>query len=229
MSSSLEGDDSIQVIPWRPCVSPIRVRTKRKTQDPSEEREGTGITVWDCSRVLWHLITAPDGQYAVKGKRIIELGAGTGVLSIACMKAGALEVISTDLPCHLEQLRANAVLNEVAQGFRVSQLRWGEDVAAFHPPFDYVFLSELLYWPSLDILEDDTLEPLVHTVASLLGTRGTAIIAYKTREAAREERFFSLCRSKGFVISPIAFELPSFESSEEPGSECINVCEMRLP
>ncbi|WP_164707043.1 class I SAM-dependent methyltransferase, partial [Pseudomonas viridiflava] len=50
----------------------------------------------------------------VKGKRVLDFGAGSGVAGIAAAKAGALEVVACDLD-HLAiaACRANADLNDV--------------------------------------------------------------------------------------------------------------------
>lgn len=49
----------------------------------------------------------------VRGRRVLELGAGTGLLGLgmALSPLGAAEVVITDLPCHLPRLHANIALN----------------------------------------------------------------------------------------------------------------------
>lgn len=54
----------------------------------------------------------------VKGKRVLDFGAGSGVAAIAAARAGALEVVACDLdPLALAACRANAQLNDVALGY----------------------------------------------------------------------------------------------------------------
>lgn len=50
----------------------------------------------------------------VRGKRVLDFGAGSGVAAIAAAKAGALEVVACDLdPLALASCQANAALNNV--------------------------------------------------------------------------------------------------------------------
>ncbi|KAG5177394.1 hypothetical protein JKP88DRAFT_332344 [Tribonema minus] len=140
--------------------------------------EGTGKKLWDCSLVLMELVTRPGSPWCVTGKTCCELGAGTGVLSVACALAGAARVVATDQACHVPRIRAHAALNGVGGGaaFRAAALPWGTGAAAAAAllaaegaaPCDLVLLSEVLYWPALDVFEEDTLQPLVDTLAALL-------------------------------------------------------------
>ena len=61
----------------------------------------------------------------VRGKRVLDFGAGSGVAAIAAAKAGAAEVVACDLdPLALAACRANAALNGVE--LRYSQDFFGE-------------------------------------------------------------------------------------------------------
>mmetsp|Transcript_3010 Transcript_3010/g.7096 ORF Transcript_3010/g.7096 Transcript_3010/m.7096 type:complete len:459 (-) Transcript_3010:591-1967(-) len=56
--------------------------------------------------------SVPDPMYSVRGKRVLELGAGTGLVGIAAHVAfGAREVLLTDLEYSLENLRENLKAN----------------------------------------------------------------------------------------------------------------------
>lgn len=69
----------------------------------------------------------------VKGKRILDFGAGSGVAGIAAVKAGALEVVA----CDLDPL-ANAELNDV-------QLNYSTDFFAEADRFDLILVADVLY------------------------------------------------------------------------------------
>ncbi|MCJ1388549.1 hypothetical protein MMC18_001396 [Xylographa bjoerkii] len=57
----------------------------------------TGLRTWEAALHLGTYLSAAGGSLLVKGKTIIELGAGTGFLSILCAKhLGAKYVLSTD-------------------------------------------------------------------------------------------------------------------------------------
>ncbi|OZY64378.1 class I SAM-dependent methyltransferase [Pseudomonas fragi] len=75
----------------------------------------------------------------VKGKRILDFGAGSGVAAIAAARAGALEVVACDLdPLALAACRANAQLNDVALGY-------SSDFFAEADRFDLILVADVLY------------------------------------------------------------------------------------
>jgi predicted nicotinamide N-methyase len=75
----------------------------------------------------------------VKGKRILDFGAGSGIAGIAAMKAGALEVVACDLdPVAIQACRANAELNGVA-------LEYSNDFFAEEDRFDLILVADVLY------------------------------------------------------------------------------------
>ena len=72
----------------------------------------------------------------VKGKRVLDFGAGSGVAAIAAAKAGALEVVACDLdPLALAACRANAQLNKV-------QLSYSSDFFAEADRFDLILVAD---------------------------------------------------------------------------------------
>ena len=75
----------------------------------------------------------------VRGKRVLDFGAGSGVAAIAAAKAGALEVVACDLdPLALAACRANAQLNDV-------QLSYSADFFAEADRFDLIIVADVLY------------------------------------------------------------------------------------
>jgi predicted nicotinamide N-methyase len=75
----------------------------------------------------------------VRGKRVLDFGAGSGVVAIAAAKAGALEVVACDLdPLAIEACRANAALNNV-------MLSYSADFFAETDRFDLIIVADVLY------------------------------------------------------------------------------------
>ena len=75
----------------------------------------------------------------VRGKRVLDFGAGSGVAAIAAAKAGAVEVVACDLdPLALAACQANAALNEV-------ELRYSQDFFGEADRFDLIIVSDVLY------------------------------------------------------------------------------------
>lgn len=75
----------------------------------------------------------------VRGKRVLDFGAGSGVAAIAAAKAGALEVVACDLdPLAIASCRANAELNGV-------ELSYSLDFFAEADRFDLIIVADVLY------------------------------------------------------------------------------------
>ncbi|KZX50597.1 methyltransferase domain-containing protein [Pseudomonas stutzeri] len=75
----------------------------------------------------------------VRGKRVLDFGAGSGVAAIAAAKAGAAEVVACDLdPLALAACRANAALNGV-------ELRYSQDFFGEPDHFDLILVADVLY------------------------------------------------------------------------------------
>ncbi len=75
----------------------------------------------------------------VRGKRVLDFGAGSGVAAIAAAKAGATEVVACDLdPLALAACRANAALNGV-------ELRYSQDFFGEADRFDLILVADVLY------------------------------------------------------------------------------------
>ncbi|HDS1735083.1 50S ribosomal protein L11 methyltransferase [Pseudomonas sp. BP8] len=75
----------------------------------------------------------------VRGKRVLDFGAGSGIAAIAAARAGALEVVACDLdPLALDACRANAALNDVELGY-------SSDFFAEADRFDLILVADVLY------------------------------------------------------------------------------------
>lgn len=80
-----------------------------------------------------------DRPHWVKGKRVLDFGAGSGVAGIAAARAGALEVVACDLdPLALAACRANEQLNDVELGY-------SRDFFAEADRFDLILVADVLY------------------------------------------------------------------------------------
>lgn len=72
-------------------------------------------TVWDCSLKMGAFL-ASLGPGALRGKRVVELGAGCGAVSALCAALGASEVVATDAKDLLPLLTSNLERNK-CRGF----------------------------------------------------------------------------------------------------------------
>lgn len=75
----------------------------------------------------------------VRGKKVLDFGAGSGVVACAAALAGAREVVACDIdPASLAACRANAELNRVP-------VRLAGDFFALREDFDLVLAADVLY------------------------------------------------------------------------------------
>lgn len=75
----------------------------------------------------------------VRGRRVLDFGAGSGVAAIAAARAGAAEVVACDLdPLALDACRANAKLNGVTLGYSA-------DFFAEADRYDLILVADVLY------------------------------------------------------------------------------------
>ncbi|MFB4370882.1 MULTISPECIES: 50S ribosomal protein L11 methyltransferase [unclassified Pseudomonas] len=95
----------------------------------------------------------------VRGKRVLDLGAGSGVVAIAAARAGAAQVVACDLdPLALAACRANAALNGVG-------LEYSDDLFSEPRDYDLAIVADVLYdrsnLPLLDRVLEHAREVLV--------------------------------------------------------------------
>lgn len=92
---------------------------------------------WASGLVLAHwLAQKPEW---VRGKRVLDFGAGSGIAAIAAAKAGAAEVVACDLdPLALDACRANAELNGV-------ELSYSADFFQEEDRYDLIIVADVLY------------------------------------------------------------------------------------
>lgn len=89
---------------------------------------GLALACWIAENPHW-----------VRGKRVLDFGAGSGVVAIAAAKAGATEVVACDLaPLALRACHANAKLNQVSLGY-------SSDFFAEQDRFDLIIVADVLY------------------------------------------------------------------------------------
>jgi predicted nicotinamide N-methyase len=82
-----------------------------------------------------------DNPEIVKGKRVIDIASGSGLVAIAAMKAGAASVLAADIDNFaVAAIQINAVLNQVRVEFTTA------DLLAERPPhIDVILVGDLFY------------------------------------------------------------------------------------
>ncbi|XP_036413436.1 uncharacterized protein LOC118798176 isoform X2 [Colossoma macropomum] len=118
-----------------------------------ESIDSYGALIWPAAVALCKYLETPEGQEQINllDKSVLEIGAGTGLLSIVATLLGA-RLTATDLPEILSNLKCN--LNRNTRSVRrhepqVMELSWGHKLEETFPPstytYDYVLAADVVY------------------------------------------------------------------------------------
>ena len=97
-----------RTVPVGPDSPPLELEQAPPTLGGTDPL-GTACTVWRGGERLVELLQSK--RELVAGKRIVELGSGTGIAGLACAALGAGRVVLTDLAENLPLLERNAARN----------------------------------------------------------------------------------------------------------------------
>ncbi|XP_031708119.1 protein N-lysine methyltransferase METTL21A [Anarhichas minor] len=159
---------------------------------------GVAAVVWDAAVVMCMYLEM--GKLELKGKGVIELGAGTGLVGIVAALMGA-KVTITDREPALDFLSANVKANlpTDSQGsVVVSELSWGEGLERYPAGgFDLVLGADIVYL-------EDTFVPLLQTLEHLCSDTTVVFLACKIRYK-RDTNFLSMLRQR-FRVEEVYYE-----------------------
>lgn len=127
------------------------------------DHEGVGLQTWGSATVLANCICAQPEEYLPISSdnrtfKLLELGAGTGLLSIVVTKllcnmiarCKTFEVVASDFhPEVLENLRRNTIRNfkEMPRRICVKYLDWSEPPLELFGQFDIILAADVIYDP----------------------------------------------------------------------------------
>ncbi|KAF8324432.1 putative methyltransferase-domain-containing protein [Cantharellus anzutake] len=151
---------------------------------------GCGGNVWLAGRVLSEYLVYR--YQSLHGKRILELGAGTGLVGLVAAKLGGEVVLTDQLPL-LPIMRSNIELNGLGRSVSAVELNWGEPL----PPavqsssqFSIILAADCVYLESAFPLLVKTLDDLY-----MGNLHAEVLFCYRKRRKA-DKRFFALLRKK---------------------------------
>jgi predicted nicotinamide N-methyase len=149
--------------------------------------------VWPSGVALADIVVSRAGE--VRGRQVLELGAGLGVTACAVLEEGG-RIITADyslLPLAL--CRLNALLNAGrAPGSICFNWRDEQQVRAVlrrHPPIGLILAADVLY-------EFRDIQPLIDVIERLLAPGGSLWLAEPVRSTAG--RFLNLVALRGWVV-----------------------------
>lgn len=196
---------------------PISFSVQQVQRGEVEGTYGTGATVWPAAMVMLKYMERQ--PQLIQGKRVVDLGSGTGVTSLAAAILGASQVVCTDGEEPVVQLAFDNCQGAVAQipdsslaeddsynnrkliisncPIKVEKYWWGADP----PPDDHcevVLVADCLL-PKLY-----PIAPLVQAMDELLQTSSSiGILSYEHRyypEYDPRDKFRELATTRGLVV-----------------------------
>ncbi|KAI9526111.1 Methyltransferase-like protein 21A [Dissostichus eleginoides] len=160
---------------------------------------GVAAVVWDAAVVM--CIYLEMGKVELKGKEVIELGAGTGLVGIVAALLGAKRVTITDREPAMDFLSANVKANlpQDTQGsVAVSELTWGEGLERYTAGgYDVVLGADIVYL-------EDTFVPLLQTLEHLCSDTSVVLLACKIRYK-RDTDFLSMLKQR-FTVEEVYYD-----------------------
>ncbi|EDQ85576.1 uncharacterized protein MONBRDRAFT_38764 [Monosiga brevicollis MX1] len=151
-----------------------------------------------------------------RGRRVLELGSGCGLLGIGLAMLGA-HVTLTDMGDEVIQgnLRSNARLNwqddlPTTHTVKVEPLDWTQPEAALERlemPYDLVVATDVVY-------KEQDVPPLVHTLETVVRPGGLAWVTNEDRNHTATQQFLDQL-SVGFVVKHISLSKLDAEFQHE--------------
>ena len=170
----------------------------------------TAFRLWPLSLTLCRWLCAhPE---IVRGKRVVELGAGFGALGLVCAALGAARVVLTDMPDALPLLEAVAAANPQL-AVAVAPCTWGVDAdvrrLVADGRFDVVLAADVVYKQAAAVQES-----LAATQAALLAENGEAIVGYEFRGSMLEDLPWMEAITAHFP-EPVSESLAAFDDGND--------------
>lgn len=177
-----------------------------KLLEISQIEEGdTGVVVWDAALVLAKYLELRKED--ICGKKIIELGSGTGVVGLAAATLGA-DVIVSDLEDNLQLMKQNISSNQeiISGDIKAEVLVWGDHLKikklTASEDFDFVLAADCVYY-------EQALDDLVDTIRQLCTVNTQVLISYEERDSdvkVKLQNDFRNLMLKHFSLQEISLE-----------------------
>ncbi|KAI1407117.1 FAM86A protein [Hypoxylon sp. FL1857] len=180
----------------------------------------TGLRTWEAALHLGQFLCA--NLTLIRGKHILELGAGTGYLSILCAKflAPNLVIASDGSDDVVANLPENFFLNGLqdSKEIQAMDIKWGHALVGTEDehwnggrPIDVVLGADVTYDKSIIPALIGTLQELVD-----MFPRITILIAATERNRDTFNGFLEVCEKRHFNVEEIDFGLPRTQDQRGP-------------
>ncbi|KAK2052276.1 hypothetical protein LY76DRAFT_555958 [Colletotrichum caudatum] len=228
--SSLEQEDPSETRLHGPDITLLESRSLISASGT------TGLRTWEAALHLGQYLCA--NRQTVQGKRVLELGAGTGYLAVLCAKhLAASHVVASDGSDDvINNLPESLFLNDLQESslVRPMELRWGHAMVGTEDQrwnngeaVDVVIGADITY-------DQSVIPALIATLHELfsLFPDVVVLISATQRNEATLEAFCSRCRQRGMGLSYVEFPIPARERQTGPfysDSVPIRICRVSAP
>ena len=198
---------------------------------PEQLAASYGLYLWPCSPVLSWFIWLHQDKF--KGKKVLELGAGTALPGLLAAKIGAEKVYLSDRAHEknvLDNCREAVKLNGLEEKIQVLGISWGNfdrDLFLFSDQgenLDFIIGSDLFFDPSV-------FEPLCVTLSFLLKRNPKAEVLITLQERSADwtcEEHLLKWNLRGKVIYPKEFLAGTgIEESDLTGKHTIYILQLK--
>jgi predicted nicotinamide N-methyase len=194
-------------------------------------RSDTASCVWDGATLLARFLERNVvARTLIRHSRVLELGAGCGLVGISAGVLGATSVVLTDLPCHLPLLRQNVAENSPAwksKGCKrmvCCECDWtrpprhftANDGTMVDSTFDVILVADCVWMEHL-------VDPLLNTVdqfATRSNERGDGgvrvLFSYQQRGKGTDDRFWRGLRERYGTIEVVSDHDKDYHSFGQP-------------
>lgn len=156
---------------------------------------GVAAVVWDAAIVLGRYLEKIAAQ--LHGKKVIELGAGTGFTGIvASLLGGNVTITDRKMALNVTRMNVEGNLGKDQDSVEIKELEWGQNVSSFSPPFDFVLGADIVYI-------EETFSDLLKTLQDLCDENSVVLMSCKIRYD-RDKRFFELL-SRHFLYETVLY------------------------
>ncbi|KAH8724307.1 putative methyltransferase-domain-containing protein [Phaeosphaeriaceae sp. PMI808] len=175
----------------------------------------TGLRTWEAALFLGSYLASTNGQSWIRGKKVFELGAGTGMLSILCAKHLEIAgIVATDGDeAVVDTIKTNCFLNGLDSSdssdcvVRTAALKWGWPIDKTTFPEDYgMEAPDILL--GADVTYDKSVIPrLAATLRKFFEMKPglQVLISATIRNEQTFETFSNACKRNGFDAEQVNF------------------------
>lgn len=162
----------------------------------------------------------------VRGKRVLELGAGTGICSIAAAKLGAERCVATDGDEEVVTLLAkNVQVNDVQAQVSAHSLFWGDaastdallkEIPDVFASADVVLAGDVLYKSELlPLLFATVMQALTETSKRGAGTKSAFLLCHIPRADVTHERVQAQIHAAGLGFEELTLAADDIQDAVE--------------